>query len=78
MKEIFCDVKYTEWYLWRQTFGAPDHTAVIYKVLGKKHYTLAHQNVRGNRSVTKGDINLNKVTCGKYWIYRPVALMIQQ
>jgi hypothetical protein len=62
----------------RETFGAPDHTAVIYKVLGKKRYTLAHQNVGGIRSVIKGDINLAKITGGKYWIYRPVALMIQQ
>jgi hypothetical protein len=62
----------------RETFGAPDHTAVIYKVLGKKRYTLAHQNVGGVRSVIKGDINLAQVTGGNYWIYRPVALMIPQ
>ena len=61
-----------------ETLGTPDHTAVIYKVLGKKRYTLAHQNVSGVRRVTKGDINLANVTRGKYWIYRPVALMIQQ
>ncbi|HIJ87040.1 MAG TPA: hypothetical protein HPP97_05060 [Desulfuromonadales bacterium] len=57
--------------------GSPDHTAVIYKVLGKKQYTLAHQNVRGKRSVITSDINLANMTSGKYWIYRPVALMIQ-
>ncbi|MDD2309103.1 MAG: hypothetical protein PHH91_05930 [Desulfuromonadaceae bacterium] len=62
----------------RESLGAPDHTAVIYNVLGKKRYTLAHQNVRGNRSVIKGDINLANVTSGRYRIYRPVALMIQQ
>jgi hypothetical protein len=62
----------------RETFGSPDHTAVIYKVLGKKHYTLAHQNVSGNRTVMKGNVNLANVSGGKYWIYRPVALMIQQ
>jgi hypothetical protein len=61
-----------------ETLGAPDHTAVIYKVLGKKRYTLAHQNVGGKRSVMKGNINLAKVTGGQYWIYRPVALMIRQ
>ena len=60
------------------TLGSPDHTAIIYKVLGKKWYTLAHQNVRGKRSVITGDINLANMTGGKYWIYRPVALMIQQ
>ena len=61
-----------------ESLGAPDHTAVIYKVLGNKRYTLAHQNVRGIRRVIKGDINLANVTSGTYWIYRPVALMIQQ
>ena len=61
-----------------ETFGAPDHTAVVYKVFGKKHYTLAHQNTGGKRSVMKSNINLAKVTGGQYWIYRPVALMIRQ
>ncbi|MDD2900201.1 MAG: hypothetical protein PHI31_16005 [Desulfuromonadaceae bacterium] len=60
-----------------ESFGAPDHTAIICNILGKKHYTLAHQNVGGNKSVIKGDINLTKITRGKYWIYRPIALMIQ-
>lgn len=60
-----------------ETLGAPDHTAVIYKVLGKKRYTLAHQNVGGKRSVLTSDINLANITGGKYWIYRPVALMIR-
>ena len=62
----------TQW----ETLGAPDHTAVIYKVLGNKHYTLAHQNIGGKRSVMKSNINLAHVTSGQYWIYRPVALMI--
>ena len=61
-----------------ESLGSPDHTAVVYEVLGKKHYIVAHQNVRGNRNVTTGEINLSKVTGGKYWIYRPVALMIRQ
>jgi hypothetical protein len=60
----------------QESLGAPDHTAVIYRVLGKKRYTLAHQNVRGERSVITSDINLTKVTGGAYWIYRPAALMI--
>lgn len=64
----------TQW----ETLGAPDHTAVIYKVLGKKRYTLAHQNVGGKRTVMMGNINLANVTDGRYWIYRPVALMIRQ
>jgi hypothetical protein len=61
----------------RETLGAPDHTAVIYKVLGKKQYTLAHQNVGGKRIVMTSDVNLAKAVGGKYWIYRPVALMIR-
>jgi hypothetical protein len=61
-----------------ESLGSPDHTAIVYKVIGKKHYTVAHQNVRGNRNVITEEINLSKVTGGTYWIYRPVALMIQQ
>lgn len=64
----------TKW----ETLGAPDHTAVVYKVLGKKQYTLAHQNVGGKRSVMQSNINLAHVTGGQYWLYRPVALMIRQ
>lgn len=62
----------------RGSFGSPDHTAVIYQVLGKKHYTLAHQNFGGKRSVMKSNVNLTNVTGGQYWIYRPVALMVRQ
>jgi hypothetical protein len=61
-----------------ESLGSPDHTAIVYKVLGKKQYTVAHQNVRGNRNVITGEINLSKISGGKFWIYRPVALMIQQ
>lgn len=61
----------------RVTFGAPDHTAIVYKVLGKKRFTLAHQNVGGNRSVISGDVDFTEVTSGTYVIYRPMALMIQ-
>lgn len=61
----------------KETLGKPDHTAVIYEVLGKKEYTLAHQNVNGQRRVMKRNINLSRVTNGQYWIYRPVALMIR-
>lgn len=62
----------------QESLGNPDHTAVIYKVLGKKHYTLAHQNVAGKRRVVKTDIDLAQVVSGRYWIYRPEALMIRQ
>lgn len=62
----------------KESFGSPNHTAVIYKVLGKKHYTLAHQNSGGQRNVIKSNVNLANVTGGQYWIYRPVALMVRQ
>ncbi len=60
------------------TVGAPDHTAVIYNVVGKLHYTLAQQNVGGNRSVITEKMNLGTITGGHYQIYRPTALMIQK
>lgn len=60
-----------------ETLGAPDHTAVIYRVLGKKRYTLAHQNIGGKRTVMTSDVNLANATGGKYRIYRPVAQMIR-
>ncbi len=60
------------------TLGAPEHTAVIYEVLGKKRYILAHQNFGNMRTVMKSAINLAHITGGKYWIYRPVAQMIRQ
>jgi hypothetical protein len=62
----------------RKTLGAPDHTAIIYRVLGKKRYTLAHQNVGGRRSVLTSDIDLAAITGGIFRIYRPEALMVRQ
>ena len=46
-------------------------------VRGKKEYTLAHQNIGGKRSVMTSPVNLNLVTSGRYWIYRPVAGIIR-
>lgn len=60
-----------------EVFGAPDHTAVIMAVSGKKKYTLAHQNIGGKRSVMTSSIDLNMATSGKYWIYRPVAGIVK-
>lgn len=62
----------------RGTLGTPDHTAIVYNVLGKKHYTLAHQNVAGTQIVMTTELNLAHVTSGEYWIYRPVAQMLSQ
>lgn len=62
----------------RITLGSPDHTAIIYKVLGNRQFTLAHQNFKGNRGVTTLDVNLANTTAGSYKIFRPVAQMIKQ
>lgn len=55
------------------TMGAPDHTAIIIGVEGKKRYRLAHQNSDGKRYVIASDVDLNYMTAGKFWVYRPVA-----
>lgn len=60
-----------------RTLGAPDHTAVITGVEGKKIYKLAHQNSDGKRYVVKSDVDLNTLVSGKYWIYRPVAGIVK-
>ncbi len=55
-----------------EILGAPDHTAIVYEVLGPLHYKLAHQNLGGKRIVQVTELNLNYKTSGQYWIYRPV------
>ena len=59
------------------TMGAPDHTAVIIGVEGKKKYRLAHQNSDGKRYVITSEVDLNYMTSGKFWIYRPVAGIVE-
>lgn len=58
-------------------YGAPDHTAVIYRVIGTNHYELAHQNTDNKRYVIKSEIDLNKKTSGAFYIYRPVVILIK-
>lgn len=58
------------------TIGAPDHTAVVYRVLGKNLYEVMHQNVSGKRYIVKGKINLNGMKQGKVWFYRPIKGLI--
>lgn len=58
------------------TLGAPDHTAIIYRVLGSRRYTIAQQNANGKRYVSTEDIDLTHIINGSYRIYRPVALML--
>lgn len=54
-------------------FGLPQHTAIIYKVLDKDHYLLAHQNVAGKRYVLKSEMNLKHLKSGTLTFYRPIA-----
>lgn len=61
----------------RETLGLPNHTAVIFKVLGSLHFKLAHQNIDGKRYVQVTEINLKNKTAGEFWIYRPLLAMIQ-
>ncbi len=54
------------------TLGMPDHTAVIYSVIGDKNYTLAHQNGKRTKVVEKTDVDLKMATSGTYSVFRPV------
>ncbi len=54
------------------TLGVPNHTSIIYEVLGPLHYRLAHQNVSNRRFVQVTEMDLNKRTSGSYFIYRPI------
>ena len=49
------------------------HTAIVYKVLERNHFQLAHQNTQfSGRKVGLSEFNLDHVVKGKVWIYRPV------
>jgi hypothetical protein len=48
------------------------HTAIVYKVLGKGRYTLAHQNTEQTKKrVGLSDIDMADKKSGKMWFYRP-------
>ena len=49
----------------------PQHTAIIYEVIGKGNYIIAHQNFNGIRKVTKKELNINLITKGNIDFYRP-------
>lgn len=51
--------------------GMAQHTAIIYKVLGKNHFQIAEQNSNNRRYVLFTEIDLNYLTKGKYSLYRP-------
>lgn len=66
-----------KYYSWStQTLGSPDHTAVVYEVIGLLHYNLAHQNIGGDRFIKVTEVDLNDRVSGSYWIYRPIAGLI--
>jgi len=58
-------------------FGLPQHTAVVYKVISKNHFKIAHQNVEGKRYVIISDFDLSHLKTGKIYFYRPVAGLIK-
>ncbi|OHD57108.1 MAG: hypothetical protein A2Y33_09290 [Spirochaetes bacterium GWF1_51_8] len=60
-----------------ETYGSPDHTAIVYKVLGKLHYEVAHQNVMNKKTVLVSELDLNYKTSGQVWFYRPVMGLVQ-
>lgn len=59
-------------------FGLPQHTAIVYKVLSKDHFQLAHQNVAGKRTVILSELNLNYIKTGHLQFYRPIAGFIKK
>jgi hypothetical protein len=48
------------------------HTAIVYRVLGKDVFELAHQNTGfSGRKVGLSNLDLKTVQSGKMWFYRP-------
>lgn len=48
------------------------HTAIVYEVLGKNHYKVAHQNTNfSGRKVGVSELNLNSNIHGNITVYRP-------
>lgn len=60
-----------------QTYGSPDHTAVVVAVEGSdpvlKKLTVLQQNVNGDKTVQKGELDLSKLKGGDVKVYRPVV-----
>lgn len=56
---------------YKETMG--QHTAIVYEVNGPLDYQIAHQNTgQWGKKVGVSNLNLNNMTKGKLWIYRPV------
>lgn len=49
------------------------HTAIVYDIIEKGKYIIAHQNVNGVRKVRKDTLNLHLKIKGEVTFYRPIA-----
>lgn len=64
-------VKYTEGNV-TYTELMVHHTAIVYKVLGKGIFDIAHQNTKfSGRKVGISKLNINHIVKGKIYFYRP-------
>jgi hypothetical protein len=64
-------IKYTEGNVtYTETMG--QHTAIVYKVLGKGIFEIAHQNTGfSGKKVGVSELNLNHIVKGDVFFYRP-------
>ena len=51
----------------------PHHTAVVYEVHGKGHFTIAHQNYQNKKKVILTTLKMDSIKKGKAMLYRPQA-----
>ncbi len=57
-----------------RSLGMPDHTAIVYNVNGPGDYEIAHQNTgEWGKKVGVNNLQLDRITGGKLYFYRPVA-----
>ncbi len=57
----------------RYTQVMKHHTGIIYSKKGQMQFEIANQNTEEHgRKVTLTNIDLDKITSGRYYIYRPV------
>ena len=54
------------------TESMPHHTAIIYEILGKDHYKIAHQNTSfSGKKVGVSELKMSYIKKGKVTVYRP-------
>ena len=61
-----------------ESYGAPDHTAIVWEVLSPGIMKIAHQNVNGVRKMMIQELNLNGKTKGKIEFFRPRAGILEK